>query len=124
MMESIKVSERPLWPAVQAKFSLIAIVTAPGILIGCSTDPDFSMATPAEGWRILDAAPPAEVQSWSQFPSPMVTPGSNWVWVQHNDGRYGQCARQPGDDYCSGPFEILSPNADEVVLIVGTGECH
>src|ERR671911_443797 len=91
---------------------------------GCATDPHCLMATPAEGWRILENPPPDEVQSWSQFPRRLATPDSPWVWVQHIDGTYGQCARQPGDQYCSGPFEILSPNPDEVVLLVGAGKCH
>jgi hypothetical protein len=93
-------------------------------LSGCvstQTDPDCYLATPEEGWRILQEPPSPEVQSWSMFPN---ASRNGWVWVQHTSGRYGQCLRKEGDKYCSGLFEILSPDPDESVFIKGANKCH
>jgi hypothetical protein len=87
----------------------------------CQTNPACFLATPEEGWRILQEPPPPDVQSWSVLPGADL---NNWVWVRHEHGGYGQCLRKNGDKYCSGLFWILSPDPDEVVLIKGANKCH
>ena len=100
--------------------AILALLVAAAIA-SCQTNPACFLATPEEGWRILQEPPPPEVQSWSMFPG---ANRNDWVWVQHENGRYGRCFRKKGDKYCSGLFEILSPNSDEAVLIKGANKCH
>jgi len=100
--------------------SILVCLIASGVT-SCQTNPDCFLATPEEGWRILAELPPPEVQSWSMFPSEA---GDDWVWVQHENGGYGHCFRKKGDKYCSGLFEIVSPDPAEAVLIKGANQCH
>jgi hypothetical protein len=101
--------------------ALIMASAFASVLGGCQSYPSCALATPAEGWRILDAPPSIEVQSWSQY---LTATDNELIWVQHQNGAYGRCWRKKGDKYCSGLLEILSPNPDEGVLITGPEKCH
>ena len=112
---------RSLGDLIQVRAQETRVITISCLSIAflsCSTVPDCALATPDEGWQIVD---PSQYDEFNLGQISLAAgEGYEWIWVQHENGGFAYCTRRSGDKYCSGLLEIPAANPDENVLIM----CH